>query len=161
SCGRQRGRSWKPWHGCAGREGPSAWWTSTFLMPTARSLPSVAAAMRPRPTTSRDRNTGLKEQQQGAGDTSMRTLIGKLGLVLATVLMMAPAANAETIRLARSTMSIGGLPIIIAQQEGMFEKAGLTVEVNDFKGGAPAIQALASGSVEACLCAGDHVIRLT
>jgi len=58
-------------------------------------------------------------------------------------------------------MSIGGLPIIIAQQEGMFEKAGLTVEVNDFKGGAPAIQALASGSVEACLCAGDHVIRLT
>jgi NitT/TauT family transport system substrate-binding protein len=91
---------------------------------------------------------------------SMRRIM-KFGLALSAVVLSAYAVQAETVRLARSTMSIGGLPIIIAQQKGMFEKAGLTVEVNDFKGGAPAVQALASGSVDACLCAGDHVIRLT
>jgi NitT/TauT family transport system substrate-binding protein len=91
----------------------------------------------------------------------MRSRIMKVGLTVSLVLATAYAAQAETVRLARSTMSIGGLPIVIAEQEGMFAKAGITIELADFKGGAPAIQGLVSGSLDACLCAGDHVIRLT
>lgn len=51
-------------------------------------------------------------------------------------------------------------PIFLAEQRGWFREAGLTVEVIDFRGGAPAIQALVGGGVQICICAVDHVVRL-
>ena len=73
----------------------------------------------------------------------------------------AQAAMAETVvRLASAQHSIGSLPVFIAQREGLFKAEGLKVEITDFRGGGPAVQALASGSVEACICAADHAIKL-
>ena len=94
----------------------------------------------------------------------MHSLMTKLGLGLAAVLAAVHAAGAEelkTIRLSRAVESISTLPVIIAQEKGMFEKNGLKVEIIDFKGGAPAVQAIVAGDVEGCLCAGDHVVNLT
>jgi NitT/TauT family transport system substrate-binding protein len=65
-----------------------------------------------------------------------------------------------TLRLASAQNSIGSLPIVLAQREGLFAAENLKIELVDFKGGGPAVQALASGSVEACICAADHAVRL-
>lgn len=96
----------------------------------------------------------------------MKALIKKLNLILTlTAALVAAqvgsAAELTTMRLSRAVDSISTLPFAIAQDKGMFEKNGLKVETIDFKGGAPAVQALVSGSVDACLCAGDHVVNLT
>ncbi len=65
-----------------------------------------------------------------------------------------------TVRVASAQNSIGSLPIVLAQREGLFAAENLKIEIVDFKGGGPAVQALASGSVEACICAADHAVRL-
>jgi NitT/TauT family transport system substrate-binding protein len=51
-------------------------------------------------------------------------------------------------------------PIHLAQQRGWFREAGLAVEILDFRGGAPAIQAFVGGGINVCICAVDHVARL-
>ena len=65
-----------------------------------------------------------------------------------------------TLRLASAQNSIGSLAIVLAQREGLFAAENLKIEIVDFKGGGPAVQALASGSVEACICAEEHAVRL-
>ncbi|NYE26344.1 ABC transporter substrate-binding protein [Pigmentiphaga litoralis] len=65
-----------------------------------------------------------------------------------------------TVKLAAAQNSLGSLPLVIAEQKGFFAEEGLKVETIDFKGGAPAVQALAAGSVDACICAADHAVRL-
>ncbi|GJD48665.1 hypothetical protein OPKNFCMD_1388 [Methylobacterium crusticola] len=52
------------------------------------------------------------------------------------------------------------LPIHTAEQKGYLKEAGLTLELVTFKGGGPAVQALVGGSIDLCLCAADHVVRL-
>jgi len=42
----------------------------------------------------------------------------------------------------------------------LFEAEGITAEIVDFDGGGPAVQALAGGGVDLCICAGDHALRL-
>jgi NitT/TauT family transport system substrate-binding protein len=70
-------------------------------------------------------------------------------------------AHAQTIvQIAAAQNSIGSLPIVIAEREGLFAAEGIKIEIINFKGGAPAVQALASGSVDACICATDHAISL-
>lgn len=94
----------------------------------------------------------------------MRSLISKVGLALTAVLIstqIGSVQDLQTIRISRATDSISSLPIAIAEQQGLFEKAGIKVEMVDFKGGAPAVQAIVGGSVEGCICAGDHVVNLT
>jgi NitT/TauT family transport system substrate-binding protein len=71
-----------------------------------------------------------------------------------------PGFAQTTLRLASAQNSIGSLPIVLAQREGLFAAENLKIEIVDFKGGGPAVQALASGSVEACICAADHAVRL-
>jgi NitT/TauT family transport system substrate-binding protein len=76
-------------------------------------------------------------------------------------LAIVPTAMAQTtVKLAAAQNSIGSLPIILADREGLFAAEKLKIEIVDFKGGAPAVQALASGSVDACICAADHAVRL-
>ena len=52
------------------------------------------------------------------------------------------------------------LPVFTARDLGYFEKEGIALELVDFKGGGPAVQAMAGGSIDICFCAADHVIRL-
>jgi NitT/TauT family transport system substrate-binding protein len=70
-------------------------------------------------------------------------------------------AQAQTaVRLASAQNSIGSLAVVAAQQQGLFKAENLAVEIVSFKGGGPAVQALVSGSVDACICAADHAIRI-
>jgi hypothetical protein len=50
--------------------------------------------------------------------------------------------------------------VFAARDLGYLEKEGITLDLVDFKGGGPAVQALAGGSIDICFCAADHVIRL-
>lgn len=52
------------------------------------------------------------------------------------------------------------LPLTIAEGRGFFKEQGLTVEINDFGGGAKSLQALVGGSVEAVTGAYEHTIRM-
>jgi NitT/TauT family transport system substrate-binding protein len=45
-------------------------------------------------------------------------------------------------------------------QQKLFEAEGIAAEIIDFDGGGPAVQALAGGGVDLCICAGDHAMRL-
>ncbi len=69
------------------------------------------------------------------------------------------AADA-VVRLASAQNSIGSLPLYVAELRGLYAAEGIKVETIDFKGGAPAVQALAGGSVDFCICAADHAVRL-
>ncbi len=86
----------------------------------------------------------------------------KLLAVLACVAFIRPvdAQSLGTVRLASAQNSLGSLAVVIAEQQGFFKQAGVGIQVIDFTGGAPAVQALASGSVEICICAADHAVRL-
>jgi len=52
------------------------------------------------------------------------------------------------------------LPVITAQEKGYFKDEKIEVELVNFKGGGPAVQAFVGGSVELCFCAADHTLRL-
>jgi NitT/TauT family transport system substrate-binding protein len=98
------------------------------------------------------------------GNIMMQAFTKIFGLSLAAILISAHPGSADeltTIRLSKAVDSISGLAIAVAEDHGMFAKRGLKVEVIDFKGGAPAVQAIVAGDVAACLCAGDHVVNLT
>jgi NitT/TauT family transport system substrate-binding protein len=73
----------------------------------------------------------------------------------------AGAAQAETaLRIASAQQSIASIPVVVAMQQKLFEAEGITAEIIDFEGGGPAVQALAGGGVDLCICAGDHAMRL-
>lgn len=77
------------------------------------------------------------------------------------LLLASPQARAETtVKLASAQNSVGSAAIVVAEQKGFFKEEGLAIETLDFKGGGPAVQALASGSVDLCVCAADHALRL-
>ncbi|MFG1185374.1 ABC transporter substrate-binding protein [Xanthobacter aminoxidans] len=71
------------------------------------------------------------------------------------------AASAETLlKIGVAQLSAGGLPVLVADQKGFFAEEGLKYERLDFKGGGPVAQALASGSIDLCICAADHAVHL-
>jgi NitT/TauT family transport system substrate-binding protein len=73
----------------------------------------------------------------------------------------AGAAQAQTkIRAGTASFNEALMPIYAAQEKGYYKEAGIEVEMTNFRGGAPAIQALVSGGIEMCLCAADHIVRL-
>ncbi|HEV7872945.1 MAG TPA: ABC transporter substrate-binding protein [Enterovirga sp.] len=67
---------------------------------------------------------------------------------------------------AKVTLGVGGkpllyyLPLTIAERKGFFKEEGLTVDINDFGGGAKSLQALIGGSVDAVTGAYEHTIRM-
>jgi len=81
-------------------------------------------------------------------------------LLLAAV--SSSAASAQTrVRFGPSgTLSDNSLAIHVAIEKGYYKAAGLAPEVVQFKGGGPALQALVSGSIDFCVCAPEHVVRL-
>lgn len=73
----------------------------------------------------------------------------------------APAA-AETVRIANfGPLNSETVAVAIALDKGLYKEAGIDAELITFKGGAPAVQALASKSVDVALGSPEHVIRLT
>lgn len=64
------------------------------------------------------------------------------------------------------TLGVGGkpllyyLPLTIAERKGYFKEQGLDVTINDFGGGAKALQALIGGSVDVVTGAYEHTIRM-
>ncbi len=56
--------------------------------------------------------------------------------------------------------SDSSIAVKLALERGFFKDAGLDVEVIDFKGGAPAVQALVGGGINYCICAPEHVVRM-
>lgn len=86
-----------------------------------------------------------------------------LGAVLAAALVLSPLASAAQTKITAGVAAFNEAlaPIYAATARGYFKTAGLTVEMVDFKGGSAAVKALVGGSIDACLCAADHVVRLT
>jgi len=70
------------------------------------------------------------------------------------------AQAATTLRIASAQQSIASIPVVVAIQQKLFEAEGINAEIIDFDGGGPAVQALAGGGVDLCICAGDHAMRL-
>ena len=79
----------------------------------------------------------------------------------------APNASAQAApEKPRLVLGVGGLtllyylPLSIARDRGYFKEEGLSVEINDFGGGARALQALTGGSVDIVTGAYEHTIRM-
>jgi NitT/TauT family transport system substrate-binding protein len=75
-------------------------------------------------------------------------------------------AQAQTLEKTHIEIGVGGkplfyyLPLTIAEQKGFFKDEGLDVTINDFGGGAQALQSLIGGSVDAVTGAYEHTIRM-
>lgn len=67
---------------------------------------------------------------------------------------------ATTLRIGSAQVSIASIPVVVAIQQKLFEAEGIAAEIVDFDGGGPAVQALAGGGIDLCICAGDHAMRL-
>jgi NitT/TauT family transport system substrate-binding protein len=71
------------------------------------------------------------------------------------------AVRAETaLRIGSAQLSIASIPVVVAMQQKLFQAEGISAEIVDFEGGGPAVQALAGGGIDLCICAGDHALRL-
>lgn len=85
------------------------------------------------------------------------------GLIATTALIAWAPANAQNVIKIKGGVAVnfeGMLPVITAQEQGYLKAANIEIEMLDFKGGAPTVQAFVGGSVDMCFCAGDHVVRL-
>jgi NitT/TauT family transport system substrate-binding protein len=88
---------------------------------------------------------------------------GALALALLALGLVFAADNASAataLRIGSAQQSIASIPVVVAIQQKLFEAEGISAEIVDFDGGGPAVQALAGGGVDLCICAGDHALRL-
>ncbi|GEM_PF-1634206 len=69
-------------------------------------------------------------------------------------------ANERVVIGTPGNMSDNSLAVKVALDEGFYKDAGLDVELVDFKGGAPSIQALVGGGIQYAIAAPEHVTRL-
>src|SRR5712692_3822591 len=87
-------------------------------------------------------------------------LLSRIGLSLAALALASSAAFAKI------TIAIGGagclcyLPTVLAQQLGEYKKAGVEVELIDFKGGSQALTAVIGGSADVVSGYFDHCVNL-
>ncbi|KQZ00087.1 ABC transporter substrate-binding protein [Pseudolabrys sp. Root1462] len=90
-----------------------------------------------------------------------RAVSAAAALVVSTALM-AGAALAQS----KITLAVGGgsclcyLPTMLAKQLGEYEKAGVNVDVVDFKGGSDALKAVIGGSADVVSGYFDHCVNL-
>jgi NitT/TauT family transport system substrate-binding protein len=89
-------------------------------------------------------------------------IASKLFAALLMVLMAGQFAAAQT----KITVAVGGgaclcyLPTVLAKQLGEFDKAGLSVELVDLKGGSDALKAVLGGSADVVSGYFDHCVNL-
>lgn len=69
-------------------------------------------------------------------------------------------ANERVVIGTPGNLSDNSLAVKVALDEGLYKEAGLDVEIVNFKGGAPSIQALVGGGVQYAIAAPEHVTRL-
>jgi len=92
----------------------------------------------------------------------MAILFRRLTFALASLVLSSGFALAQT----KITLAVGGasclcyLPTMLAKQLGEFEKAGLTVDVVDFKGGSESLKAVIGGSADVVSGYFDHCVNL-
>jgi NitT/TauT family transport system substrate-binding protein len=89
----------------------------------------------------------------------LRVLGGVLAIAMAVSLGNPAAAETKLVFAAAQT-SIGSLAIFLAKEKGFFKAEGIDADIVDFKGGGPAVQGLAGGGAQFCICAADHAVRL-
>ncbi len=90
---------------------------------------------------------------------SRRALLGFVAS--AGIVVGLPAAAQERVVFGTpGAISDNSLAVQVAIDEGFYEEAGLAVEVVNFKGGAPSIQALVGGGIDYAIAAPEHVTRL-
>jgi NitT/TauT family transport system substrate-binding protein len=84
-------------------------------------------------------------------------------LAMAAIGFAVPSASrAETVlKFGVASVNEGLLPLRLAGEQGFLKAEGITAEFIDFRGGGPTVQAFAGGSVDFCICAADHVVRLS
>lgn len=91
-----------------------------------------------------------------------RMLIRRLVSALGALVLMSGVAMAQT----KVTIAVGGaaclcyLPTMLAQQLGEYKKAGLDVELVDFKGGSQSLTAVLGGSADVVSGYFDHTVNL-
>lgn len=83
------------------------------------------------------------------------------GLMLGTVAALAQAPEKASLKLGvGGKASLYYLTLTLCEQLGYFKEQGLDVEINDFAGGAKALQSLIGGSVDVVTGAYEHNIRM-
>src|SRR5438445_2617523 len=86
--------------------------------------------------------------------------------VFALTLSLTGTAHGQAVEKRQVTLAVGGktalyyLPLTICERLGYFKEQGLDVAINDFRGGAQSLQALAGGSVDVVTGAYEHTIRM-
>ena len=92
----------------------------------------------------------------------MNGMFGRLAGALLALALTADLAAAQS----KVTVAIGGgaclcyLPTVLARQLGEYEKAGLSVELVDLKGGSDALKAVLGGSADVVSGYFDHCVNL-
>ena len=92
----------------------------------------------------------------------MPAIIRRLGIALAALMLSSGLALAQS----KVTLAIGGasclcyLPTMLAHQLGEYKKAGVDVEVVQFKGGSEALKAVMGGSADVVSGYFDHTVNL-
>ncbi|MDB5633670.1 MAG: transporter substrate-binding protein, partial [Tardiphaga sp.] len=92
----------------------------------------------------------------------MKTIFGRVLAPFLAILLMSDFAAAQS----KVTIAVGGgaclcyLPTVLARQLGEFEKAGLSVELVDLKGGSDALKAVLGGSADVVSGYFDHCVNL-
>jgi sulfonate transport system substrate-binding protein len=90
--------------------------------------------------------------------------IGRFLAVLGALALLTGAASAQG--KAKVTIAVGGagclcyLPTVLAKQLGEYDKAGLEIELVDFKGGSQALTAVLGGSADVVSGYYDHCVNL-
>jgi NitT/TauT family transport system substrate-binding protein len=92
----------------------------------------------------------------------MKTILGRLAATLLALAMTSGLAAAQT----GITVAVGGgaclcdLPTVLAKQLGEFDKAGVSVDLVDLKGGSDALKAVLGGSADVASGYFDHCVNL-
>lgn len=83
------------------------------------------------------------------------------GASILVSLIVSPAeAQTRVVFGTAGNLGDASLAIHVAIERGFYKDAGIAAEVVDFKGGAPAVQALVGSGIQYCICAPEHVVRL-
>lgn len=92
----------------------------------------------------------------------MRHALRLLGLVLAAVLAVTSAGEAQTVklRLGLLPLALHQLPLMVAKEKGFFQTEGLDVEFTIFKGGSEVAPALINGNIDVAQGVVAHPIKL-
>jgi NitT/TauT family transport system substrate-binding protein len=92
----------------------------------------------------------------------MQSSLKNLAFALLALAMISTSASAQS----KVTIAVGGgaclcyLPTVLAKQLGEYDKAGLSVELVDLKGGSDALKAVLGGSADVVSGYFDHCVNL-